>query len=96
MVALGADWAPLVVEDLVELIMRLFIITWSAIHGANSIIWLALARGVLLVARPSMVTVALPIVVVDGVGSGCALVLLHLPSAASCHVDPPPFWGDYA
>ena len=65
-VALGVDWAPLVVEDLVELILRLFILltTRSAIHSADNIVWLALARGILLVAGPSTVIVALPIVIV--------------------------------
>ena len=93
------DWAPLVMKDLVKLILRLFILltTRSAIHSADNIVWLALARGIPLVARASTVVEALPIVVVVAAGgSDCVLAPLHLPSTASCHVDVPPFWADYA
>ena len=39
------DWAPLVVENLVELVMRLVapLTTWCAIHSADCIVWLTLA-----------------------------------------------------
>ena len=59
-------WAPLVVKDLVELILRLFILhtTRGAIHGVESIVRLTLTRGISLVTGPSTVVVALPIVVV--------------------------------
>ena len=57
---------PLVVEDLVKLILRLLILltTRSAIHGADGVIWLALARWIPLVAKPTTVIIALPIVIV--------------------------------
>ena len=92
------DWAPLVVKDLVELILRLFILltTWSAIHGADSVIWHAFACRIPLVAGPSTVVVKLPVVVVVTKGSGCVLTPLRLPSAASCRVAPVLSWGDYA
>ena len=66
MVALGVDWAPLVVKDLVKLILRLLILLTmrSVIHGADGIVWLAFACRIPLVNRPSTVIVALPIVVV--------------------------------
>src|SRR6185503_4517555 len=65
-VALGVDWTPFVMKDLVELMLRFFSLftTRGAIHGADSIVRLALARRIPLVARPSMVIVMLPIVVV--------------------------------
>jgi len=79
-VALGVDWAPLIVEDLVELILRLFVLLTarSAIHGANDIVWLALARWIPLVVGPSTVIVALPIVVVVTAWEAAALLLLFV------------------
>ena len=80
MVALGVDWAPLVVEDLVELILRLFILltTRSAIHSADNIVWLALAHGIPLVAGPSTIVVALPIVVVITSWEAAALLFFFV------------------
>ena len=74
------DWAPLVVEDLIELILRLFILltTWSAIHGADGIVWLALAHWIPLVAGPSTVVVVLPIVVVVTAWEVIAFLLLFV------------------
>ena len=79
-VALGVDWAPFVVKDLVELILRLFILltTRSAIHGTDSIVRLALARGIPLVAGPSTVVVTLPIVVVVTAWEAAALLFLFV------------------
>ena len=79
-VALGADWTPLVVEDLVELILWLLILltTRSAIHGADSVIWLALTRGIPLVTGPSPIIMALPIVVVVTSWVVDALLLLFI------------------
>ena len=79
-VALGVDWAPLVVKDLVELILRLFILlaTRSAIHGTNSIVGLALARGIPLLAGPSTIVVAPPIVVVVTAWEATAFLLFFV------------------
>ena len=79
-VALRVDWAPLVVEDLVELILRLFILltTQSAIHGTDSIVRLVLACMILLLAGPSMVVVTLPVVVVVTAREAAALLLLFI------------------
>ena len=79
-VALGVDWAPFVVKDLVEVILRHFILltTRSAIHGTDSIVRLALARGILLVAGPSTVVVTLPIVVVVTAREAAALLFLFV------------------
>ena len=88
-VALGVDWAPLVVKDLVILIMRLFILltTWSAIHSPDSIVRLALARRIPLVAYCCRCC---------GGGNDCVLTPLRRPNAASYPVNLPLFWGDYA
>ena len=74
------DWAPLVVEDLIELILRLFILLTmrSAIHGADGIVWLALAHWIPLVAGLSTVVVVLPIVVVVTAWETAALLLLFV------------------
>ena len=79
-VALGVDWAPFVVKDLVELILRLFILltTRSAIHGTDSIVRLALARGITLVAGPSTVVVTLPIVVIVAAWEAAAFLLMFV------------------
>ena len=80
MVALRVDWAPFVVEDLVELILRLLILLTpqSAIHDAHSVIWLVLARRIPLVAGPSTVVVALPVVVAVATGKVTAILLLFI------------------
>ena len=80
MIALGVDWAPLVVKDLVELIMWLFILLTmqSTIHSIDSVIRLALARKILLVAGPSTVVVTLPVVIVVTVREAAALLLLFV------------------
>ena len=72
------DWAPFIVKDLVKLILRLFILltTWAAIHSTDSIVRLALARGILLVAGPSSIVVMLPIVVVVTAREAATLLLL--------------------
>jgi hypothetical protein len=79
-VALGVDWASLVVEDLIELILRLLILltTRSVIHGADNVIWLALARRIPLVAGPSTIVVALPIVVVITSWEAAALLFFFV------------------
>ena len=80
MVALGVDWAPLVVEDLVELILWLFILftTRGAIYSADSVVWLTLTRRIPLVAGPSMFIVALPVVAVVTSWVAAALLLLFI------------------
>ena len=98
-VALGVDWTSLVMKNLVELVLWLvaLLTTRCAIHSADSVVRLTLTRRIPLVAGPSTVVVALPIVVVVAAGeSDCVLAPLHLPSAASCRIDLPPFWADYA
>ena len=79
-VALGVDWAPFVVEDLVELILRLLILLTpqSVIHDAHSVIWLVLARRIPLVAGPSTVVVAVPIVVIVTLWEAAVLLFLFV------------------
>ena len=88
MIALKVDWAPLVVEDLIELILRLFILltTRSAIHGAVSVVRLALARRIPLVAGPSTIIVMLPVVVVVVTTRETAALLLLFIYPALHHV----------
>ena len=80
MVALGTNWATLVVKDLVKLILRLFILlaTRSAIHSPDSIVRLALACRIPLVAGPSTVIVMLPIVVIVMAWEAAALLFLFV------------------
>ena len=79
-VALGVDRTPLVVKNLVELVLRLvtLLTTRCAIHGANSVVMLTLTRRISLVAGPSMVVVALPVVVIVAAGKATALLLLFI------------------
>ena len=74
------DWAPFVVKDLVELILRLFILltTRGAIHGTDSTVRLALAHGIPLVAGPSSVIVTLLVVVVVAAREMAALLLFFV------------------
>ena len=78
--ALGVDWAPFVMKDLVELILRLFILltTRSVIHRTDSIVRLALARRIPLVVGPSTIIVALPIVVVVTAWEATAFLLFFV------------------
>ena len=80
MVALGVDWTPFVVKDLVELILRLISLftTRGAIHGADSIVRLALACRIPLVVGPSTVVVTLPIVVIVAAWEAAAFLLLFI------------------
>ena len=82
-IALGVDWTSFVEKDLVKLVLWFvaLLTTRCAIHSADSVVRLTLTRRIPLVAGPSTVVVALPVVVVV---------------VASCHVDLPPFWADYA
>ena len=79
-VALGVDWTSFVVKDLVELVLRLvaFLTTRCAIHSADSVVRLMLTRGIPLVARPSTVIVALPVVVVVAAGKATAFLPLFI------------------
>ena len=79
-VALGVDWTSLVVKDLVELVLWLVALftTRGAIHSADSVIKLAFTRRILLVARPSTVVVALPVVVVVAMGKATVFLLLFI------------------
>ena len=87
-VALGVDWASLIVENLVELVLRLvaLLTTRGAIHSANCIVKLALAPRIPLVARASTVVVALPIVVVVAAGEATMFLLFFL-SPALHHIS---------
>jgi hypothetical protein len=78
--ALGVDWAPFVMKDLVELILRLFILltTRSVIHSTDCIVRLALARRIPLVVGPSTVVVTLSVVVVVTASEAAALLLLFI------------------
>ena len=79
-VALGMDWTSLVVENLIELVLRLvtLLTTRGAIHSAECIVRLALARRIPPVARASSVVVALPIVVVVAAGEAIVFLLLFV------------------
>ena len=79
-VALGVDWASLVVENLVEVILQLvaLLTTRGAIHGADCIVRLALARRIPLVAGPSTVVVTLPVVVVVTAREAAMFLLLFV------------------
>ena len=84
MVTLGVDWTSLVVKNLVELVLRLVALftTRGAIHSADSVVRLALARRILLVAMTTTVVVALPIVVVVvAMGEATAFLLLFVSPA---------------
>ena len=74
------DWTSFVVKYLVELILRLFILLAmrGAIHGTDSIVGLALARRIPLVAGPSTVIVALPVVVIVAAGKAIVFLLLFI------------------
>ena len=79
-VALGVNWASLVVENLVELVLRLVALftTRGAIHSADCIVKLTLARRIPLVAGPSKVVVTLPVVVVVTAWEAAAFLLLFI------------------
>ena len=80
MVALGVDWTPLVVENLVELVLQLVapLTTRCAIHSADCIVWLTLTRRIPLVAGASTVIVAFPVVVIVAAGKVTAFLLLFV------------------
>ena len=80
MVALGVDWTSLVVKNLVELILRLvaLLTTRGAIHSADCVVRLAFTRRISLVAGPSTVVVALPIVVVVTAWEAASFLLLFV------------------
>ena len=74
------DWTSFVVKYLVELVLRLvaLLTAQGTIHSADRVVRLALARGIPLVAGPSTVVVALPIVVVVAAGKAIAFLLLFI------------------
>ena len=80
MVAFGVDWTYLVVNNLVELVMRLvaLLTAQNAIHSADCVVRLALARRIPLVAGPSTVIVALPIVVIVAAWEATAFLLFFV------------------
>ena len=80
MVTLGVDWAPFVVKDLVELVLRFFTLLTmrSAIHSVDGVVRLAFMRRIPLVTGPSTVIVALPIVVVVTTWEAAVLLLLFV------------------
>src|SRR6185503_7829313 len=77
-VALGVDWTSFVVKYLVKLVLRFVarLTTRCAIHSADSVVRLTLARRLLLVAGPSLVVVALPVVIAVATGKATAFLLL--------------------
>ena len=83
MVALQVDRALFVVQDLVELILRLscFLTMWTAIDSPNDIVKLTLACRVLLVAAASTIIVTLPIVVVVAAREATVFLLLFVSPA---------------
>src|SRR6185503_20967052 len=79
-VALGVDWTSFVVKYLVELVLRFvaLLTTRCAIHSADSVVRLTLTRRIPLVAGPSTVVVAFPIVVIVAAGKANAFLLLFI------------------
>jgi len=79
-IALGVDWTSLVVKNLVEQVLRFvaLLTTRGAIHSADCIVRLTLAHMIPLVARPSTVIVALPIVVVVATREAAAFLLFFV------------------
>ena len=79
-VALGVDWTSLVVKNLVELVLRLvaLLTTRGAIHSADCIVRITLARRIPLVAVASTVVVALLVVFVVAAGKVTAFLLLSV------------------
>ena len=71
------DWTSHVVKNLVELVLRFVALLTrrGAIHSAYSVIRLALTCRIPLVTGPSMVVVALPIVVVVAAWEATAFLL---------------------
>ena len=80
MVALGVDWTPFVVKDLVEQVLRLvaLLTTRCAIYSTNSVVRLTLMRRIPLVAGLSTVVVALPVVVIVAAGKATMFLLLFI------------------
>jgi len=80
------DWTSFVVEDLVELVLRFvaLLTTRCAIHGADRVVRLTLTHRIPLVAGPSTVDVALPVVVVVAVGKATAFLLLFICLRCRC------------
>ena len=74
------DWASLVVENLVELILLLvaLLTTRGAIHSTDSVVRLMFACRIPLVAGPSTVIVVLPIVVVVTAWEATAFLLFFV------------------
>jgi len=79
-VAHGVDWTSFVVEYLVKLVLRFvaLLTTRCAIHSADSVVRLTLTRRIPLVAGPSTVVVALPVVVVVAMGKATVFLLLFI------------------
>src|SRR6185437_16144842 len=78
-VALGVDWTSFIVKYLVELVLWFVALTTRcAIHSADSVVKLTLTCRIPLVAGPSTVVVALPVVVVVAVGKASAFLLLFI------------------
>ena len=87
-IALGVNWASLVVKNPVELVLRLVALLTmrGAIHSADCVVRLTLAHRIPLVARPSMVVVALPIIGIV-VAREAAVFLLFFIRPALHHVS---------
>ena len=67
-------------KDLVELVLRLvaLLTTRCAINSADSVVRLTLTRGIPLVAGPSTIIVALPVVIVVAAGKVTTFLLLFV------------------
>ena len=74
------DWASFVVKYLVELVLRFvtLLTTWCGIHGADSVVRLTLTCRIPLVAGPSTIIVALPVIVDVAAGKATAFLLLFI------------------
>ena len=67
-------------KNLVELVLRLvaLLTTRGAIHSTDCVVRLAFTRRISLVAGPSTVIVALPVVVTVAMGKATAFLLLFI------------------
>ena len=74
------DRALLVVQDLVELILRhsCLFASRAAINSPDDIVWLTFARGIPLVTAASTIIVALPIIVIVAALEAAALLFLFV------------------
>ena len=79
-IALGVNWASLVVENFVELVLRLIALFTArgVIHSADCIVRLTLACRIPLIAGPSTVVMTLPAFVVVAEGEVTTFLLFFI------------------